>query len=84
MTTVTYSFHKKIDGMAVYKKLLEDKYIIEFWEDGKLASIHFYFDFDGSLIVDNVYKNTRNYRTYRHIKKYAENKALIASMMKLR
>ena len=82
--TVPYNFFKEIDGMKVYKRLLEDKYIIAFYEDGKLVSVHFYFDYNGDLIIDNVYKNMRNYKTYRYIKKYADNKTLRDAMMKLK
>lgn len=81
---VIYNFYKEIDGMKIYKSLLEDKYSLEFKESGKLTSIHFYFDFNGDLIVDNVYKNMRNYKTYRHIRKYAENQTLINAMMQLK
>lgn len=84
METITYNFYKKIDGMKVYKELLGYKYTIEFKENGKIISIHFYFDYNGDLIIDNVYKNMRNYKTYRYIKKYAENKELITAMMKLK
>lgn len=84
METITYNFDKEIDGMKVYKELLGYKYTIEFKENGKIISIHFYFDYNGDLIIDNVYKNMRNYKTYRYIKKYAENKELITAMMKLK
>lgn len=84
METITYNFYKEIDGMKVYKELLGYKYTIEFKENGKIISIHFYFDYNGDLIIDNVYKNMRNYKTYRYIKKYAENKELITAMMKLK
>ncbi len=81
---VIYNFYKEIDGMKVYKALLNDKYSLDFKEDGQITSIHFYFDFNGDLIVDNVYKNMRNYKTYRHIRKYAENQTLINVMMQLK
>ena len=84
MRTVSYNFYKEVDGAKVYSELLGDKYIIEIYEDGKYVSIHFYFDYNVDLIIDNVYKNMRNYKTYRHIKKYAENKTLIDTMMKLK
>lgn len=84
METITYNFYKEVDGMKVYKELLGYKYTIEFKENGKIISIHFYFDYNGDLIIDNVYKNMRNYKTYRYIKKYAENKELITAMMKLK
>lgn len=82
--TVKYYFYKEVDGMKVYKELLGDKYHIEFQEDGKSVGILFYFDYNGDLIIDNVYKNMTNYKSYRYIKKYAENKALINAMMKLK
>ena len=82
--TITYNFYKEVDGMKVYKELLGDNYSIELKEDGKIICIHFYFDPLGNLIIDNVYKNMRNYKTYRYIKKYAENKTLINAMMKLK
>lgn len=82
--SITYNLYTIIDGMKIYKRLLEDKYIIEFSEDGKTTTLHFYFDYNGDLIIDNVYKNMRNYKTYRHIKKYAENKLLINAMMQIK
>ena len=81
--TIPYHFYKEVDGMKVYRELLGDKYHIEFKEDGKSVNILFYFDYNGDLIIDNVYKNMTNYKSYRYIKKYAENKALINAMMKL-
>ena len=81
---ITYYFYKEVDGMKVYRELLGDKYTIEFKEDGKFISILFYFDYNGDLIIDNVYKNMTNYKSYRYIKKYAENKALINTMMKIK
>lgn len=83
MKDITYNFYKEIDGLKVFKELLGDKYIIEFYEEGKIVSLHFYFDYNGDLIIDDVYKNMRNYKTYRYIKKYAENKTLVKTMMKL-
>lgn len=84
MKTVKYHFYKEANGAKVYRELLGDKYVIEIYEDGRIVSIHFYFDPLGNLIINNVYKNNRNYNTYRYIKKYAENKALIDTMMKLK
>lgn len=84
MKTVKYNFYKEIEDVRVYRELLGDKYVVEIKEDGRTVSIHFYFDPLGNLIIDNVYKNMRNYSTYRYIKKYAENKALIDTMMKLK
>lgn len=84
MKTITYNFYKEVDRMKVYKELLGDKYSIDFREDGKIANIHFYFDYNGDLIIDNVYKDGTNYKSYRYIKKYAENKALINIMMKFK
>jgi hypothetical protein len=82
--TVPYHFYKEVDGMEVYKELLGDKYTIEFREDEKSVNILFYFDYNGDLIIANVYKNRTNYQSYRYIKKYAENETLIKAMMKLR
>lgn len=82
--TIPYHFYKKVDGMNVHRELLGDKYTIEFYEDGKIVSILFYFDYNGDLIIANVYKNRTNYQSYRYIKKYAENKALANTMMKLK
>lgn len=82
--TVPYHFYKEVDGMKVYKELLGNKYTIEFKEDGKSVNILFYFDYNGDLIIDNVYKNMTNYKSYRYIKKYAENKALVSAMMELK
>ena len=87
--TVTYNFYKEVDGMKVYRELLGDKYCLDFKEYGKdgssnIVNIHFYFDYNGELIIDNVYKNRTNYGSYRYIKKYAENKMLIDTMMKLK
>lgn len=82
--TIPYHFYKEVDGMKVYKELLGNKYTIEFREDGKSANILFYFDDNGDLIIDNIYKNMTNYKSYRYIKKYAENKDLIKTMMKLK
>lgn len=84
MKSVIYNFYKEIDGTKIYRKLLSDKYIIEIPENGKIVCIHFYFDYNGDLIIDNVYKNMRTYKTYRYIKKYAENKVLVNTMMKLK
>ena len=84
MTTVKYNFYKEVDNVKVYRELLGNKYVVEIKEDGKTVSIHFYFDHLGNLIINNVYKNMRNYNAYRYIKKYAENKALINAMMKLK
>lgn len=84
MKTIPYYFDKEIKGAKVYRELLGDKYVAEIKEDGKIVSIHFYFDPLGNLIIDNVYKNMRNYNTYRYIKKYAENESLIATMMKFK
>ena len=82
--SIVYNFYKEVDGMKVYKELLGNKYSIELKEDGKTVCVHFYFDPLGNLIIDNVYKNMRNYSTYRYIKRYAENKALIDTMMKFK
>ena len=84
MKTVPYNFYKEIKDMKVYRGLLVDKYIIEIYEDGRIVNIHFYFDPLGNLIIDNIYKNMRNYKTYRYIKKYAENESLIDTMMKFK
>lgn len=82
--SIVYNFYKEIDGMKVYKEILGDKYSIELKEDGKTVCVHFYFDPFGNLIINNVYKNMTNYKSYRYIKKYAENKTLIDVMMKLK
>lgn len=82
--TVHYYFYKEVDGMKVYKELLGDKYTIEFRENGKSVNILFYFDYNGELIIGNVYKNMTNYKSYRYIKKYAENEALIKAMMEFK
>lgn len=82
--TIPYHFHKEVDGMKVYKELLGNKYTIEFKEDGKYVCMLFHFDCSGDLVIDNVYKNMTNYKSYRYIKKYAENKALVNAMMKLK
>ena len=83
--TIPYYFYKKVDGMDVHKELLGDKYSITFRdEDGKFVGVLFHFDYNGDLIIDNVYKNRTNYKSYRYIKKYAENKKLINAMMELR
>ena len=82
--TIPYHFYKEVDGMQVYKELLGDKYTIHFDEDGKSVNILFYFDYNGDLIIANVYKNMTNYQHYRYIKKYAENESLIKAMMKLK
>lgn len=82
--TVKYYFYKEVDGMKVYRELFGDKYTIEFKEDGKFVSILFYFDYNGDLIIGNVYKNMTNYKSYRYIKKYAESEVLINAMMKLK
>lgn len=82
--TVPYHFDKEVDGMRVYRELLGDKYSIEFYENDRLVSIHFYFDYNGDLIIDNVYKNMTNYKSYRYIKKYAENETLIKAMMEFK
>ena len=82
--TVKHYFYKEVDGMKVYRELLGDKYTIEFKENGRTVSILFYFDYNGDLIIANVYKNMTNYQSYRYIKKYAENKTLVDAMMKLK
>ena len=82
--TIPYHFDKEVDGMNVHRELLGDKYTIEFYEDGKIVSILFYFDYNGDLIIANVYKNRTNYQSYRYIKKYAENKALVNTMMEFK
>ena len=51
--SIAYNLYTIIDGMKIYKRLLEDKYIIEFLEDGKTTTLHFYFDY--------VYKNIRRF-----------------------
>ena len=81
---VKYYFYKEVDGMKVYKELLGDKYTIEFKENGRTISILFYFDYNGDLIINNVYKNMTNYKNYRYIKKYAENETLIKAMMEFK
>ena len=81
---IPYHFYKEVDGMKVYKELLGDKYTMEFREDGKSVNILFYFDYNGDLIIDNVYKNMTNYKSYRYIKKYVEDETLIKAMMKLK
>lgn len=80
---IPYHFYKKIDEMDVHKELLGDKYIIHFNEDGRLVGIHFYFDDNGDLIIDNVYKSRTNYNHPRYLKKYKENKELVNAMMQL-
>lgn len=82
--TIPYHFYKEVDGMKVYKELLDDKYTIEFKENGRTTSILFYFDYNGDLIIANVYKNMTNYKSYRYIKKYAEDEVLINAMMKFK
>ena len=82
--TIPYHFYKQVDGMNVHKELLGDKYTIEFYENGRIVSILFYFDYNGDLIIANVYKHRTNYQSYRYIKKYADNKALVNTMMKLK
>lgn len=82
--TIPYHFYKEVDGMKVYKELLGDKYTIHFYEDGKSVNILFYFDYNGDLIIGNVYKNMTNYKSYRYIKKYAENEALVKAMMEFK
>lgn len=82
--TIPYHFYKEVDGMKVYRELLGDKYTIEFYENGRIVSIHFYFDHNGDLIINNVYKNMTNYKSYRYIKKYAENETLIKAMMEFK
>lgn len=82
--TIPYHFDKEVDGMKVYRELLGDKYTIEFYENERIVSIHFYFDYNGDLIINNVYKNMTNYKSYRYIKKYAENKTLIKAMMEFK
>lgn len=84
MRIITYNFYKEIDGMKVYKNLMENKYNLEFREDGKIVCIHFYFDDNGKLIIDNVYKNMTNYKSHRYIKKYTENETLINAMMEIK
>lgn len=81
---IPYHFYKTVDGMNVHRELLGDKYTIEFYENGRIVSILFYFDYNGDLIIANVYKNRTNYQSYRYIKKYAENKSLVDTMMKLK
>lgn len=81
---VPYHFYKSIDDAKVYRELLGKGYIIEIKEDNKTVSIHFCFDPNGNLIIDNVYKNMTNYKSYRYIKKYAENKKLIDVIMRLK
>lgn len=82
--TVSYHFCKDVANCKVYKGLLIDKYVIEVKENGRTVSIHFWFDPNGNLIIDNIYKNMTNYKSYRYIKKYAENKELIDMMMQLK
>lgn len=82
MKTIPYNFYKETEVGKVYKELLGNKYSIEFWEDEHLVSIHFYFNNDGDLIINNVYKNRTNYKAPRYIKKYAQNPTLIKAMMK--
>ena len=82
--TIPYHFYMNIDGMDIYREMLGDKFILHFKEEnGKITSIHFYFDYLGNLIIDNVYKNFTNYKNYRYIKRYAENKNIINIMMQL-
>ena len=81
---VMYHSFKEVDGMTIYKELLGDKYTIDFQENGKSVNILFHFDCNGDLIIDNVYKNKTNYKSYRYIKKYAENETLINTMMKIK
>lgn len=82
--TVPYHFYKNIGDAKVYRELLGKGYVIEIKEDNRTVSIHFYFDPNGNLIMDNVYKNMTNYKSYRYIKKYAENKELIGMIMRLK
>lgn len=82
--TVPYHFYKDIVNCKVYKGLLINKYVIEVKENDRTVSIHFWFDLNGNLIIDNVYKNMTNYKSYRYIKKYAENKELIDMMMQVK
>lgn len=82
--TVPYHFYKDVVNAKVYRELLGDKYVIEIKENNKIVSIHFWFDPNGNLIIDNVYKNMTNYKSYRYIKRYAENKELINMMIQLK
>ena len=82
--TVPYHFYEDVCDVKVYKELFGTKYVIDFYEDNRLVSIHFYFDPNGNLIINNVYKNRTNYKSYRYIKKYAENKTLMKIMMRFK
>lgn len=82
--TVQYHFYKDVVNAKVYKELLGNKYVIEIKEDNRTVSIHFWFDPNGNLIINNVYKNMTNYKSYRYIKKYAENKELMDMMMQFK
>lgn len=82
--TVPYHFYEDVGDVKIYKELLGTKYVIDFYEDNRLVSIHFYFDPNGNLIINNVYKNRTNYKSYRYIKKYAENKTLMEIMMRFK
>ena len=82
--TVPYHFYEDVCDAKIYKELLGAKYVIDFYEGNRLVSIHFYFDPNGNLIINNVYKNRTNYKSYRYIKKYAENKTLMEIMMRFK
>lgn len=82
--TVPYHYYKNIGDTKIFRELLGKGYIIEIKENNKIVSIHFWFDPNGNLIIDNVYKNMTNYKNYRYIKKYAENKTLIGVMMQVK
>lgn len=84
METIKYYLYETIDGVKIYKPYLLDRYMMEFYEDGKLVNIHFYFDYNGDLLVNNVYKNMKNYKSYCYIKKYAGDKTLRNIMMRFK
>lgn len=83
MLHIPYYFYTTINNFKIYKELCEDKYILEYKENNSITCIHFYFDYDDSIVMPLIYKNGHNYRTYRYIKKYAENEKIMNAIKRL-
>lgn len=81
MRQVHYYSIGRYNGFHFYKELLGDKYSVEFREEGRYVSVHFYFDNEGNPIIDNVYKKMTNYKAPQYLRKYRENKELYKAMM---
>lgn len=75
MINETRFYYKRIDiidGFMIYKAVGMPNYVLHFYEDEKPIDLYFGFEYHSKEVYfPLLYKNGRNYKTYRYIVKYA-------------